>query len=159
MPLYAILTFAAVCFSGCGSAEMDVAAPTGRTGALVAAGASPSVGADEATGPTSGDKDETTEASTFPVNIGLRDGKFTPGTERVISVIDGINLQFEFDVRDDLDYEIQVTDNLGGDFESFRFDTRGKFEAVLGPLEPDQSLRLTLGDERVEVTAGFEPGP
>lgn len=159
MPLYLLLLLAVVAFSGCGSADPDVAAPTERAGASVATGASPPVGATDPTGPTSNDAERAAEASTFPVNIGLRDGKFTPGTEREISVIDGVNLQFEFDVRDDRVYEIQVADNLGGEFEPFRFDARGKFETVFGPLKPDQSLRLTLGDERVEITTGFEPGP
>lgn len=159
MALYLLLLLAAVSFSGCGSTDTDVAAPTDRTGASVAAGASPSVGTTDATGSTSADADKTAEASTFPVNIGLRDGKFTPGTEREISVIDGVSLQFEFDVRDNRSYEIQVADNLGGNFESFRFDTRGNFESVLGPLKPDQSLTLTLGEERVVITTGFEPGP
>lgn len=113
----------------------------------------PAKGSTESTG------DGAKEASTFQIRIGLRDGKLTPGTEREIAVIDGVDLQFDFDVRDDLDYALKVSDETGADLGAYRFDTRGDFGTVRGPLDPGQTLLLTLGDEQIKITANFEPGP
>lgn len=157
--LYLLLLLSLLAFSGCGTSDSSDRAPTAGNGASVATGASPSVSAPEATGPASASTDENKEAPSFPVRIGLRDGKYTPGTEREIAVIDGVSLLFEFDVRDSREYEIKVTDNLGGDFESFEFDTRGDFGTSFGPLKPNQTIYLTLGSEKVTITTDFEPGP
>lgn len=157
--LYLVLVIFSLMFYGCGSSEPSNTATTPQTGGTSTVDPAPQTPATGAAGGSSGAADATREEAAFTVQIGLKDGRFTAGTPKAVAIIESVPLELEFDVRDNEKYPLVVVAGASGVTEELVFERRGSYTKQFPALKRDEVFRVSLGDETIEITAGFEPGP
>lgn len=156
---YLFLIIVALTFYGCGSSDSSKTTTAPQAGPTSALGAAPQTAATGAAGSSSGATDATREQAAFTVQIGLKDGKFTAGTPMTVSIIEGVPLELEFDVRDDGKYPLVIVTGSGEVNKDLVLDTPGDYATQFPALKRDDVFKVSLGEATIEITAGFEPGP